>query len=93
MRIYVGNLDFAITEGGLQELFGAHGQVESVSLMRDPNTQRSKGFAFIDMPSRAEAHAAIQALNQTEFQQRVLTVNEARPREERTTGSSRGYRR
>lgn len=91
MRIYAGNLDFEVTEEVLQELFGAHGQVESVSVMRDRDTHRSKGFAFIDMPSDAEAQAAIQALNETEFRQRALTVNEARPREERTPGSG-GYR-
>lgn len=89
MRIYAGNLDRDVTEEALQELFGAHGQVESVSIMRDRDTQRSKGFAFIEMPSNAEAQAAIQALNETEFRQRALTVNEARPREERSPGANR----
>ena len=92
MRIYAGNLDRDVTEEVLQELFGAHGQVESVSLMRDRDTQRSKGFAFIDMPSSTEAQAAILALNETEFHQRAMTVNEARPREERSPGSGGGKR-
>lgn len=92
MRIYVGNLDFDVTEEALQQLFSAHGQVESVSLIRDRDTHRSKGFAFVEMPSSAEAQAAIQALNEMEYQQRNLTVNEARPREERSFGSGGGYR-
>ena len=92
MRIYAGNLDRDVTEEVLRELFATHGQVESVSIMRDRDTQRSKGFAFIGMLSRTEGQAAIQALNESEFHQRVLTVNEARPREERnpsTGGVSR----
>lgn len=92
MRIYIGNLDFDVTEEALQQLFSAHGQVESVSLVRDRDTHRSKGFAFIEMPSNTEAEAAIQALNEMEFHQRALTVNEARPREERSFGSGGGYR-
>ena len=84
LRIYAGNLDRDVTEEVLRELFATHGQVESVSIMRDRDTQRSKGFAFIGMPSRTEGQAAIQALNESEFHQRVLTVNEARPREERS---------
>ena len=92
MRIYVGNLDFDVTEEALQQLFSAHGQVESVSLVRDRDTNRSKGFAFIEMPSNTEAQAAMQALNEMDFHQRALTVNEARPREERSFGSGGGYR-
>lgn len=92
MRIYVGNLDFDVTEEALQQLFSAHGQVESVSLVRDRDTNRSKGFAFIEMPSNTEAQAAMQALNEMDFHQRALTVNEARPREERSLGSGGGYR-
>ena len=88
MRIYAGNLDRDVTEEVLRELFATHGQVESVSIMRDRDTQRSKGFAFIEMPSRTEGQAAIQVLNESEFYQRVLTVNEARPREERSSTSA-----
>ena len=92
MRIYAGNLDRDVTEEVLRELIATHGQVESVSIMRDRDTQRSKGFAFIDMPSRIEGQAAIQALNESAFHQRVLTVNEARPREERSPTSAGVFR-
>ena len=88
MRIYVGNLDFEVTEEALQQLFSGHGQVESVSLMVDRDTQRSKGFAFVEMSSTSEAQLAIQALNGQEFRQRALTVNEARPKEERNAGNT-----
>ena len=86
LRIYVGNLPYETTEEELIEAFGAHGQVESATVIRDHHTGRSKGFAFVEMPSSAEAQAAIEALNGTEFNQRTLTVNEARPREEREPG-------
>jgi len=88
LRIYAGNLDRDVTEEVLRELFATHGQVESVSVMRDRDTRRSKGFAFIEMPSRTEGQAAIQALNESELYQRILTVNEARPREERSATSA-----
>jgi RNA recognition motif-containing protein len=91
MRVYVGNLGYDVTEEELQQLFSAHGQVESVSMIRDRVTDRSKGFAFVEMPSGTEAQAAIRALNEKEFHQRTLTVNEARPREERGFGGG-GYR-
>jgi RNA recognition motif-containing protein len=91
MRVYVGNLGYDVTEEELQQLFNAHGQVESVSMIRDRDTNRSKGFAFVEMPSSTEAQAAIQALNEKEFHERRLTVNEARPREERGFGGG-GYR-
>ena len=100
LRIYIGNLGYDVTEEELRQLFSAHGQVESVSMIRDRDTNRSKGFAFVEMPSSAEAEAAIQTLNEKEFHERTLTVNEARPREERgfggggsrpgTRGGSRG---
>ena len=92
MRVYIGNLGYDVTEEELQQLFSAHGRVESVSMIRDRATDRSKGFAFVEMPSSAEAQAAIQALNEKEFHQRTLTVNEARPREERSFGGGGGYR-
>jgi cold-inducible RNA-binding protein len=91
MRVYIGNLGYDVTEEELQQLFSAHGQVESVSMIRDRDTNRSKGFAFVEMPSSTEAEAAIRALNEKEFHQRTLTVNEARPREERSFGGG-GYR-
>ena len=90
MRIYVGNLSYEATEEELREAFGAHGQVESVTIIRDRDTGRSKGFAFVEMPSSAEAQAGINALNGNEFHERALTVNEARPREERGFGGGGG---
>ena len=89
LRIYVGNLPYQTTEEELQEAFGAHGQVESATVIRDQRTSRSKGFAFVEMPSSEEAQAAIEALNGKEFNERTLTVNEARPREERGFGGGR----
>jgi RNA recognition motif-containing protein len=92
LRIYVGNLEFDFTEEELRQLFNGHGQVESASIVRDRDTQRSKGFAFVEMPSKEEAQAAITALNGKEVQQRALTVTEARPREERSFSNRGGYR-
>ena len=86
MRIYAGNLQHEFTEGDVRELFSTHGQVDSVAIILDPDTRRSKGFAFIEMPLNTQAKAAIKALNGQIFHQptRTLTVNEARPRQERT---------
>jgi RNA recognition motif-containing protein len=76
VKIYVGNLHLDFTEEELHQLFSNHGQVESATIIRDRNTERSKGFAIVEMPSREEAQAAITALNCREVQQRVLTVCE-----------------
>lgn len=92
MRLYVGNLHFNFTEEELHQLFNNHGQVESATIVRDRNTEQSKGFAFVEMPSHEEAQAAITALNGKEVQQRALTVNEARPKEERSFSNRGGYR-
>ncbi|MBI2872136.1 MAG: RNA-binding protein [Chloroflexi bacterium] len=97
MRIYVGNMSFETTEDELKAAFGAHGQVAEVTFIRDRDTGRAKGFGFVEMPSSAEAQAAIAALNGKELGQRTLTVNEARPRTEGgfgggSRGSSEGYR-
>src|ERR687896_68822 len=92
MKIYVGNLHFDFTEEELHQLFNNHGRVESATIARDRNTERSKGFAFVEMPSRDEAQAAITALNGKEVQQRALTVNEARPKEERSFSNRSAYR-
>jgi len=85
LRIYVGNLQHEFTEGDVREMFTTHGQVDSVAIILDPDTHRSKGFGFVEMPSNTQAKAAIKALNGQIFHQptRTLTVNEARPREER----------
>ena len=90
MRIYVGNLSYESTEDDLQEAFSAHGQVESVTIIRDRDTGRSKGFAFVEMPSSDEAQASINEMNGKEVQGRALTVNEARPRQERGFGGGGG---
>jgi cold-inducible RNA-binding protein len=83
MKLYVGNLSFETTENDLQDLFEQHGQVSEVSLMMDRLTGKSRGFAFITMNDKAQADAAMAALNGKELNGRALSVNEARPREER----------
>ena len=82
MDIYVGNLNYQTTEAELREAFEAYGQLSEVRLITDRYSGRSKGFAFVEMPERSEAEAAIQALNGKPLQGRTLTVNEARPRGE-----------
>jgi RNA recognition motif-containing protein len=82
MRIYVGNMSYDTTEDDLQKAFEEHGQVDSVSIITDRNTGRAKGFGFVEMPNDDEANAAMEALNDTEFMGRTLTVNKARPRSE-----------
>ena len=88
LRIYVGNFAYELREQELREAFEAHGQVQEVSIVMDRETGRSKGFAFIEMPIGAEAQAAIGALNGKEISGRPITVNEARPRQERSFGGS-----
>jgi cold-inducible RNA-binding protein len=92
MRIYVGNLSFNTDESQLEQLFGSLGQVASARLVRDHETGRSRGFAFVEMANDDEGRAACNALDQQEFEGRRLTVNEARPQERRTGGFSRGGR-
>ena len=81
--MYVGNLSFESTENDLQDLFEQHGTVNEVHLMMDRMTGKSRGFAFVTMNDGAQANAAMSALNGRELNGRTLTVNEARPREER----------
>ncbi len=88
-RIYVGNLSYQTTENDLSDLFAQCGQVESVNIITDRDTGRSKGFAFVEM-ANDDAEKAIAQLNGTEIGGRALTVNEARPREERSGGGGRG---
>src|SRR6516164_7678364 len=83
MKLYVGNLSFETTENDLQDLFEQHGTVNEVHLMMDRFTGKSRGFAFVTMNDGAQANAAISALNGHALNDRTLTVNEARPREER----------
>ena len=78
-KLYVGGLPYSVTEGRLQELFSAHGTVDSANVISDKFTGQSRGFGFVEMSSNNEAQAAIQALNGTQFEGRSLTVNEAKP--------------
>jgi RNA recognition motif-containing protein len=80
-KLYVGNLAFGVTDAELQQMFAAHGTVQSAQVIMDRDTGRSKGFGFVEMSSDQEAQAAAQALNGREVNGRALTVNEARPKE------------
>jgi RNA recognition motif-containing protein len=84
-KLYVGNLSYETTDGDLQNLFTPHGVVQSAQVIMDRDTGRSKGFGFVEMNNGDEAQAAIKALNGQEKNGRALTVNEARPREERSS--------
>ena len=86
VKLYVGNLSYTTTEDDLRALFAQAGTVTSVALIKDRDTNRSKGFAFVEMSSQAEAQKAISMFNSHELHERSLTVNMARPREERGSG-------
>jgi RNA recognition motif-containing protein len=89
-KLYVGNLNFGVDSGALEELFGAYGNVQSAQVISDRDTGRSKGFGFVEMSSESEASSAIEALNGREHEGRALTVNEAKPREDRPRGGGGG---
>lgn len=89
-KLYVGNLSYNVDSSVLEQLFGAHGTVESAQVIADRDTGRSKGFGFVEMSSDAEAQAAIAALNGQDHGGRSLTVNEAKPREDRPRGGGGG---
>ena len=89
MNIYVGNLSYEVTEEDLRLAFEPFGQVESVTIIKDKYSGQSKGFGFVEMPSKADAQSAIDGLNSTELRGRALNVNEARPRTERGRGRGR----
>jgi RNA recognition motif-containing protein len=91
-KLYVGNLSYQVDSSELEQLFGQHGTVVSAQLINDRETGRSKGFGFVEMGSDDEAQAAIAALNGHEHGGRALTVNEARPREERSGSGGGGSR-
>ena len=92
-KLYVGNLSYDVDSSSLQEMFAQHGTVESAEIISDRETGRSKGFGFVQMGSDAEAAAAISAMNGQEYGGRPLTVNEAKPREDRprSGGGGGGY--
>ncbi|MBN2505333.1 MAG: RNA-binding protein [Verrucomicrobia bacterium] len=91
-KLFVGNLSFNTTENDLQDAFAAHGTVTEANLMVDRNTGRPRGFGFVTMGSSEEAQKAVEALNGTTLGDRTITVNEARPKEERSGGGFRGGR-
>jgi len=93
MNIYVGNLSYQISEDELKAAFEAFGNVDAARIITDRNTGRSKGFAFVEMPDRDQALAAIEGLNGTELSGRNITVNEARPRPERNDRRGGGFNR
>lgn len=90
-RLYIGNLSFHTTDAALQQHFGQAGVVTSVNLIMDKFTGRSRGFAFVEMASDADAQKAIEQFHGKELDGRTLTVNEARPREERPAGGGGGF--
>src|ERR1700753_516195 len=89
-KLYVGNMSYDMESSALEQLFSAHGTVQSAEIIADRDTGRSKGFGFVEMGSDAEAQDAIAALNGQQHGGRPLTVNEAKPREERPRGSFGG---
>ena len=91
MNIYVGNLSYGVTEGQLQALFEDFGAVESVNLIKDRDSGRSKGFGFVEMSKQADAEDAIKNLNGRAVDGRSLTVNIARPRNERSQSRPRNW--
>ena len=90
MKLYVGGLAYAVTEKELEALFAEHGTVTSTAVIKDRDSGQSKGFGFVEMSDDTQAKAAMAALNGTEMSGRSLTVNEARPQADRSSG---GYNR
>jgi RNA recognition motif-containing protein len=90
-KLFVGNLSFNLTENDLQDAFAAFGTVTEVNLMMDRATNRPRGFAFVTMSSKEEADKAVQGMNGKQLDGRALTVNEARPREDRPPGGGGGH--
>jgi RNA recognition motif-containing protein len=90
MNIYVGSLPFDVTEGELKELFAPFGQVTEVRMIMDKFSGKSKGFGFVEMPSKEEAEKAINALNGKDMKGRAMTVNEAKPKTDRGGGGGGG---
>jgi RNA recognition motif-containing protein len=90
-KLYVGNLPYTVDSSELEQMFSAHGTVVSAQIISDRETGRSKGFGFVEMASDEEAEAATNALNGSDYNGRPLTVNEARPKEDRGGGGGRGF--
>jgi RNA recognition motif-containing protein len=90
MNIYVGNLSFDVSEENLRQVFEPFGQVSSITIIKDKYSGQSRGFGFVEMPDRAQAQAAIENLNGKEVSGRQLSVNEARPRNDRGKSGGRG---
>jgi RNA recognition motif-containing protein len=90
MNIYVGNLSFSVSETDLREAFAAYGQVTTASIIKDKFSGESRGFGFVEMPTKEEAEKAIAALNGKDLKGRTMTVNEAKPRTDRPRTSSGG---
>lgn len=91
MNVYVGNLPYSTTESDLENMFSSYGQVDSVKIITDRDTGRSKGFAFVEMSSRDEGEQAVAELNGKEMGGRQLRVNEARPRANNRGGGGGGF--
>jgi RNA recognition motif-containing protein len=91
-KLYVGGLPYSVTEGRLQEIFAAHGTVESAKVISDKFTGQSRGFGFVEMSSGGEAQKAMEALNGTQLDGRTLVVNEAKPMQSRDGGGGGGGR-
>ena len=89
-KLYVGGLPYSVTDDKLQEIFSPHGTVASARVITDRMTGRSRGFGFVEMSSQSEAEEAIQKMNGTDLEGRSLTVNEAKPQQERSGGGGRG---
>ena len=97
MNIYISNLNFATKDESLRNLFAGYGDVSSANIITDRETGRSRGFGFVEMPDETQGRSAIDALNETEFEGKVITVNVARPKTERNDrggfGNNGGYGR
>ncbi len=90
-KLYVGNLTYDVTDGALEQMFAPHGIVQSAQVIMDRDTGRSKGLGFVEMGSDQEAQTAIRELNGKQVDGRALTVNEAKPREDRRGGGRGGF--
>jgi RNA recognition motif-containing protein len=92
MKIFIGNLSYNVTEDDLRQAFEPFGQVTSTSIVKDPDSHRSKGFGFVEMPDAAEARSAIMSLNGQALKGRTITTNEARPDSDARRAGDRGDR-